>query len=295
MKFFLLCMSVIVLAISATLLPLTDASDDPKLASQGSEQRRETAQPRSTPRQSSTTQRGSFPQRRSTPQLRDSASSQRLAQANPGRADLSKRKVAATPAADREQATSGAAAKAKRQVPVTAEMEAEVGKFVSEHHRELVDVLARLKANVPEEYERAVRDLNRNRLRLQQLEGRERYADELELWKALSRARLLGAKVQMGNDEALREALSQSLAKIYDLRAKLVQQDRDRAAERLKRLDEQLETLRRDRDENLEKQFIALTKVSPDRPKPVTTNARGEKPAANQKNPIKKSSAKTIE
>lgn len=206
------------------------------------------------------------------------------------------RQSSAAPAPVRKQAAgNAAAAKSKRVVPITAEMEAEVGKFVREHHAELVEVLAHLKANLPEEYERAVRDLNRNRLRLQQLAGRDRYAAELELWKAQSRARLLGARVQMGSDDRLRDALRETLVQIYDLRATLVQQDRDRAAERLKKLDEQLDLLQKDRDENLEKQLAELTKTTQKRTKPVTTSARNAKPAPSRKTPVKKSSTKNFE
>jgi len=149
----------------------------------------------------------------------------------------------------------------------------------------LLDVLARLKENVPKEYERALRELHRHRLRLQQMEGRDRYAAELQLWKAQSRARLLGAKVQMGDSDRLRKELRQTLADIYDLRAGIIQRDRDRAAERLQRLDEQLEALQKDRDASLEKQLLALTKPVPKRTKPVKTSAR--KTPSSPKNPAK--------
>jgi hypothetical protein len=52
-------------------------------------------------------------------------------------------------------------AKSRRDAPITAEMKSEITSFVREHHRELVDVLAHLKANVPKEYERAMRELSR--------------------------------------------------------------------------------------------------------------------------------------
>ena len=170
-------------------------------------------------------------------------------------------------------------------------------RHVRQHHRELRDVLAHLKENVPKEYERAVRDLNRNRLRLQQLEGRDRYAAELELWKAQSRARLLGAKIQMGDDEGQREALRKTLVKVYDLRTTLLQRDLDRTAERLKRLEKQLKSLRKDRDQNLEKQLLALTKTktTSKRNKSIKTSARKAKPATNKKTPAKKTPAKTID
>jgi hypothetical protein len=173
--------------------------------------------------------------------------------------------------------------------------ESEVIGFVHEHHHELVEVLAHLKKKVPKEYERAVRELSRQRLRLKQLEGRERYAAELRLWKAQSRVRLLGAKVQMGDDESLSNALREKLAEVYNLRASLLKRDRDRTAERLTKLDEQLQSLRDGRGETLEKQLLALTKAAQKRKKPVKIRAKNAKPASGTKTPAKNSSSKTID
>ena len=92
-----------------------------------------------------------------------------------------------------------------------------------------------------------------------------------------------------------------TLAEIYDLRAKIMQRDRDRAAERLKKLDSQLQTLRDERGANLEKQLLALTKTTKkkNRGKAAKTSAQTAKPAptkksSNKKNQ-KKSSNKTID
>jgi hypothetical protein len=197
-------------------------------------------------------------------------------------------------ASQKQPAKNSAAAKSKRLAPITAKMEAQVGKFVREHHPELHDVLAHLKVNVPKEYERAVRDLNRHRLRLQTLEGRDRHAAELELWKAQSRARLLGAKVQMGDDKGQREALRKTLVQVYNLRVALLQRDRDRSVERLRKLDDQLESLQKNRDKNLARQLLTLTKTSSKRTKSIKTSARKTKPASNKKSPAKKSPANTL-
>jgi len=190
-------------------------------------------------------------------------------------------------------AKKASSAKSKRAVPVTAEMEAEVKIFVGEHHRELLDVLAHLQENLPEEYERAVRDLNRTRLRLRQFQGRDRYDSELALWKAQSRTRLLGARAQMDDDVALREALREKLSEVYDLRATILQRDRDRAAERVRKLDSQLEALRNDRDQNLEKQLAELTNPAKKRNKAVKTSAQNASPTPRKKASVKKSSSKT--
>ncbi len=262
MKTNLLYGAALVLALFAFAVPLTGANDETKRDPKNRKQR-------------------------------DDAGSVVVAQA-PSKQDKPPRAKVTNPKAAPQTKTAkkSAAAKSKRLVPITAKMEAQVGKFVREHHRELRDVLAHLKVNVPKEYERAVRELNRNRLRLQQFEGRDRYAAELELWKAQSRARLLGAKIQMGDDDGQRDALRETLVKVYDLRTRLMQRDRDRVAERLKKLDEQLRNLQNDRDKNLEKQLLALTRSTPKRTKSVKTSTRKAKPATNKKKPPKNNPAK---
>jgi hypothetical protein len=140
-----------------------------------------------------------------------------------------------------------------------------------------------------------VRELDRNRLRLKQFEGRDRYPAELKLWKAQSRARLLGARLQMGGPDDLRDALRRTLAEVYDLRATLLQRDRDRTAERLKKLDEQLQSIQKDRDKTLEKQLLSLTKATQKRDRSVKPNARKAKPATSNKTSNKKSSTKAID
>lgn len=203
-------------------------------------------------------------------------------------------KVGSAPA-ENKPAKVAADAKANRDTPISTEMEAEVTSFVREHHRELLELLTGLKKNLPQEYERAVRELSRQRHRLNQLEGRDRYASELELWKAQSRARLLAAKVQMDDDEGLRQELRAKLAEIYDLRTAVLERDRERAAERLAKLDEQLKSLRKDRATKLDEQLSTLTKTTQKRTKPVKTSARDAQPASGTKTTVKKLSPKTID
>jgi hypothetical protein len=196
-------------------------------------------------------------------------------------------------AARNQPAKNTAKARSKRLVPITAKMETQVGKFLREHHRELHRLLPHVKKDMPREYEKAMRDLNRNRLRLEQLEGRERYPAELELWKAQSRARLLGAKLKMGGAKGLRDALRDTLAEVYDLRTTLLQRDRDRTAERLKRQDEQLRNLQNDRDKILERQLLTLTRPTSKRNnRSIKTSARKTTPASSNKPTVKNTSAK---
>ena len=58
--------------------------------------------------------------------------------------------------------------------------------FVKEHHAELASLLTVLKQRNAAQYKAALRDLNRTRLRLEQLRGRseDRYEVELEILEA---------------------------------------------------------------------------------------------------------------
>ncbi len=227
-------------------------------------------------------------------------SEDRSARGNQPAGGSANRATATRPAADREPAARNASEKtrARRAAPVAAATEDDLLQFVDEHHRELADVLAHLKQNVPQEYERALRELRRQWMRLKQLEGRDRYAAELKLWKTQSRARLLGAKLQMGDDMRLNKALREKLVEVYDLRTAMLERDRQRAAERLAKLEGQLKSRREQRDQVVEKQLLALTKSAQKRTKPVKSSARGSKPnrsgqSADGKVSAAKASAKT--
>ncbi len=144
---------------------------------------------------------------------------------------------------------------------VTPEREAAAMTFVQQHHPELAALLVYLKDNRSSEYQKAVRDLFRISERLATTQERdfERYQLELDLWKSQSRSQLLAARLKMGDNPALREQLRASLGEQVDLQRAILQRDRDRLADRLEKLDEQIERLGSDRQQQIEKQLLWLT------------------------------------
>lgn len=94
---------------------------------------------------------------------------------------------------------------AKSPIEITVEQEAAAVSLVQQHHKDLFELLIHLKEGLPEEYNRAIRDLSRANERLAQFEKRdpERYRIELGLWQAQSRRQLLTARLQMGYDASL--------------------------------------------------------------------------------------------
>jgi hypothetical protein len=147
---------------------------------------------------------------------------------------------------------------------ITPEREAAVMTFVKRHHPELTELLIHLKENAPKEYDRAVRELLRTSERLAQIQERDSLTYELELqsWKARSRAQLLAARLQMGESSELREQLRAALNEEYDLRLQLLERDREKAADRLKNLGEQIDRISQRRAEEIDRQLKQLTSAA---------------------------------
>jgi hypothetical protein len=154
--------------------------------------------------------------------------------------------------------------KAKAPAAVTAQQEAEVMQFLRQHHTELAALLSHLQTSRPADYTRAIRDLWHARERLRQFEkgDGQRYELELQAWVVQSKIQLVVARLAMSDSETLRDELRRLLAEQFDLKARSAHVERERTAERLKKLDEQLQRLADHRAEMLEKEFLSLTKSS---------------------------------
>lgn len=170
--------------------------------------------------------------------------------------------------------------RAKPPPAVTAQQEAEVLQFLRQHHTELAELLGHLQLSRPTDYTRAIRDIWHARERLRQFEkgDGERYELELQSWVVQSKIQLLVARLAMSDSESLRDELRSLLADQFDLKLRFSQVERDRTAERLQKLDEQLRRLADSRAELLEKEFLSLTKSS-ERLKARRKNASAAKPA----------------
>lgn len=152
----------------------------------------------------------------------------------------------------------------KPPVAVTPQQEAEVLQFLRQHHTELAELLGHLQVTRPADYSRAIRDIGHARERLRQFEKGDggRYELELQSWVLQSRIQLLVARLSMSDSEALREELRQLLAEQFDLNLRLAKSERERTAERLQKLDEQVQRMSNNRLDLLEKEFQSLTRSS---------------------------------
>lgn len=150
---------------------------------------------------------------------------------------------------------------AKERISITPEREAAVMTFVRRNHAELAELLAHLKENQPKEYERAIRELFRTSERLTLIHDRDReqYDLEVQLWKTQSRIQLLTARLQMGDSDELRGELRELLGEQIDNRAALLRHDREKAAKRLAKIEDDLQRLESDREKVIERQLQSLT------------------------------------
>ena len=170
---------------------------------------------------------------------------------------------------------------------VTPEREAAVRTFVERNHAELSELLAHLKANQPKEYERAVRELHRTTERLAGIQERDpvQYDLEVALWTAQSRVQLFTAKLKMGASEDLKDRLREALGAQAEAKVALLKHERIRVAERLSRIDRDIDQFENQREKVIEKQLDLLVRSARQGKEPrlsgksAVNNPAGNKPA----------------
>ncbi len=172
--------------------------------------------------------------------------------ATTGSADVGATNVGQGPM--RRKAVAGGAAT----TPLTLERESAAIKFVAEHHPELAELLAALKPTSPAQYAQAMHDLSRASERIELARSRDprRFELELQLWKTQSRRDLVAVRLRMTRTAELEAQLRQLIQEHLDTQQALLRLERERVAERLRKIDEQL--TRENRVEMVEQQFQQL-------------------------------------
>jgi hypothetical protein len=166
----------------------------------------------------------------------------------------------------------------KSDKPPESQREEAVFVLVREHHPDLVELLKRLKATKPKQYEQAVKELSRDAQRLEAAHERdpERYGLDLRAWQLDSRIRLLTAKLSLEDRPELQEDLKATLAERADVRLAQRQLERDRAAARLKKFDEDIVKLTSNREAELKQAFDRLLRVA-EKARPAKEKASGNR------------------
>lgn len=153
----------------------------------------------------------------------------------------------------------GAAKKTDR---LPADRESLAVAFAQQHHSELADLLVGLKNSRPDDFSKAIRELDRTRERLERQQEIDsgRYSLLLREWQLDSRVRLLAARMTMGETRELESELRSLLRERQDVRLQLLIYDRDKSKVRLQKLDEQIAEYVESRDANLDREFDKIKK-----------------------------------
>jgi chromosome segregation ATPase len=150
---------------------------------------------------------------------------------------------------------------------IDANREGELLAFVQAHHPELGELLRQLKPMKVSEYQTALRALDRDVRRLDQLRKKSptRYEPELSVWASRSRVRLLAARLSMEQDEELRQQLRSELRElrrrelgVLQLEIETVRQNLEKQQRRLEQLERQSEELQGEDEEWVERKLSAL-------------------------------------
>ena len=159
-----------------------------------------------------------------------------------------------------DKAVPAAPAKPDNYPSFTPEREAAALAFVSAHHPELRKVLEPLKVMQPGEYESAICQLFQTSEQLSRTKDADesRYAVDLQLWKVRSRIQLLVARAGLSEDPSLDKQIEDLLGQQIELRIARIELEKERAKERVSRLEAQLERLKVDQVGDVEKQFANL-------------------------------------
>ena len=159
--------------------------------------------------------------------------------------------------------------------PVPPKREAAAIKFAQQHHPELAELLGRLKASHPDQYTKALRELDKTRDRLEKAKDNDadRYAILLREWQLDSRVRLLAARLTMSTSEELETELRQTLTERHDTRLQLLTYDREKSKTRLQKMDEQIAEHVQSRETSINREFDRIKKSAEMRKKSVTKPA----------------------
>jgi hypothetical protein len=172
--------------------------------------------------------------------------------------------------------------KVRPPITVTPEREAAVLTFIQRNHAELADLLAHLKDNQPAEYEQAVKEIFRVTERLAQIQERDplQYELEIAVWTAQSRVQLLSARMKMAVTDDLKQELRQALGVQSDARLTLLKHERQKAADRLGKLEADISRFETERERVIDRQMQLLTRAAEGRVKPgAKANANAGKRA----------------
>lgn len=149
------------------------------------------------------------------------------------------------------QEKSRTAAKASQNKRETNEKE--ILRFVGEHQPKLLELMQFLQETNPAQYQQALRETERTRVRLETLGKRdvELQAIELDLWQVRSQQRLVAAEwsvVPEQRQQKLQQRLQRLVEQELDIEMAKLKLQRERTANQLQKYDDQIKSQQGERD-----------------------------------------------
>ena len=132
--------------------------------------------------------------------------------------------------------------------------------FVGQHHPDIRPLLRSLQKGQPEEFQRAMQQLDREVqvLQNQKKNAPDRYKRSLEMWVLRSKTKLIAAQMAVADDDSKLQKMEQEIRKLlnrhYQVRADQVKEDLNTLKERTQRLQSQLNDLNQKRGEMINRQ-----------------------------------------
>ncbi len=132
--------------------------------------------------------------------------------------------------------------------------------FVSQHHPEIRPLLRSLQNGQPDEFDRAMQQLDREVqiLQSQKENAPDRYKRSLEMWVLRSKTKLIAAQMAVEDNDSKLQQMEQEIRKLlnrhYQVRADQVKEDLNTLKERTQRLQSQLNDLNQKRGEMINRQ-----------------------------------------
>lgn len=159
--------------------------------------------------------------------------------------------------------------------PLPPQRELAAVAFARQHHPELAELLGRLKESHPDQFAKAIRELDRTRERLEKQReiDPDRYAILLREWQLDSRVRLLAARMTMSTSAELEAELRQVLTERHDTRLQLLTYDREKSKTRLQKMDAQIAEHVQNREASIDREFDRIKKSAEMRKKPPSKPA----------------------
>ena len=146
--------------------------------------------------------------------------------------------------------------------PVSPQREVAAMQFAQQYHPELAELLTRLRDSHPDQFTKAIRELDQTRERLEKFRERdaERYSILVREWQLDSRVRLLAARMTMSTSAELETELRQVLSERHDVRLQLLTYDRERSKTRLQKMDEQIAEHTQSRQSTVDRELDRIKK-----------------------------------